>query len=84
MQMPSADLINFRFDKVEKTLEKFDIKLDHLGNTFETKEQAQEEYSQIWKELNALRANVKWWVATALAGITALAGVVYTVSQVVK
>lgn len=74
-KMPSADLINYRFDNIEKIQKSTNDKLDMLTNNFLTREEAQTltqerdaKIADIQRQLDADRAERRWktrMIATA-------------------
>lgn len=85
--MPSADLINFRFDQQDKSIKElkadnkqnFDAlsnKLDMLTNTFITKEEARvlkEERDAKFREIDKKFSSYQWyWRAAVVAILSAI------------
>lgn len=66
-QMPSADLVNFRFDKLEE-------KVDAMVAGFATKE----EIDDVKSDIRAMKASVKWWATFIVASSGALGTTIYT------
>lgn len=67
-KMPSADLINFRFDQSDKQMSEVSRKLDHLSNSFVTKEEVAAfrdecnmKIADIQRQADADKANRRWW-----------------------
>lgn len=97
--LPSADLINFRFDQQEKTVQEFkkeagrqfdqlNEKLDYMSTTFVTRVEltemqttADKEHVALWGDIKAIRTAAKWWVATGIAAVASLAGMIYTLTH---
>lgn len=50
----------------------------------EAKAEADEEHKRIWKEINAIKANAKWWFATTIAGAGVVVGIVGLILKIVK
>lgn len=78
--MPSADLINFRFDQQDKKFDELNAKLDALTIGFLTKEEARnlkeehdKDISALWKKFDDQRW---YWRAVFTCGLTLVAGVV--------
>lgn len=91
VSMPSADLINFRFDQNDKKLDGITVQIDSLINGLATKEEltdlkeeSAEEYKRLWGAINGIKASAKWWVATIIAGTAAIAAVIVGVVEVLK
>lgn len=67
-KMPSADLINFRFDQSDKQMSEVNRKLDHLTNSFVTKEEVAAlrdecnmKIAEIQRSADTDKANRRWW-----------------------
>lgn len=56
-KMPSADLINYRFDQADKQFAEISGKIDHLANNFVTKEELQ----VVVNDLESFKNDRKWW-----------------------
>lgn len=54
VQLPSADLIQYRFDNIDNTLEKFDHKLDKLANTYVPRTEIEDRLSRLNAKIDAL------------------------------
>lgn len=73
---PSADLIKYRFDTIDKTLSKLDAKLEHMNGNIVTpkdmadaKLEAVAQHLELQKQVDAIRASAKWWVGVILTAI---------------
>lgn len=77
VQMPSADLINFRFDQNDKNVAELKEMVGGLTNNFLTKDEAQmlkEERDAAISSVNQRLDNFVWyWRALIVAVLTALA-----------
>lgn len=66
-KMPSADLINYRFDQTDKKFVELGAKLDHLTNHFATKQ----DFAELQRRLDAHLSERRWksrMLATAAYG----------------
>lgn len=84
VQMPSADLINFRFDQNDKNVAELKDMVGKLTNNFITKEEAQmlkEERDTAIAAVNKRLDNWQWYWRTIISGVvlalaTAIAAIV--------
>lgn len=76
--LPSADLINYRFDQNDRQFEKLNKKLDDMTTNFvtqayitELKSESDAKHKDFQKQIDDIKKNAKWWVGTivAIAGI---------------
>lgn len=85
--LPSADLINYRFDQNDLQFEKLNKKLDDMTTNFVTqayvaklKADADEKHQNLQKQLDDIRSSAKWWVGTIIAA----AGIVVASFEIFK
>lgn len=79
---PSADLIKYRFDTIDKNLGKLDSKLEFMsGNIVTPKDMADAkvesaaQHLELQKQIDSIRVAAKWWVGVLLAVVTAVGGI---------
>lgn len=80
---PSADLIKYRFDTIDKTLAKLDTKLETMNGQIVTpkdmadaKIEAVAQHLELQKQIDAIRTSAKWWVGVLLTVIPAAVGII--------
>jgi len=62
--LPSADLIIYRFDQIDAQLEATNIKLDHMANSFATREEVANLRSERMAQLKVLENRIDVLVTT--------------------
>lgn len=53
--LPSADLITYRFDKIDATLDKFDKKLEAIAAAYVTRNEVEERFREVENKLEKLK-----------------------------
>lgn len=83
VQVPSSDLINYRFDQADIQFDKLNKKLDDMTNHFVTtayladlKLEGDKRHTELQNQIDAINRNARWWVGTLLTVATVVIGAV--------
>ena len=71
--LPSADLINYRFDQADRQFDKLNKKLDDMTTNFVTSayvaqlvSDGDKKHTALQQQIDDIKRNAKWWVGVIL------------------